>query len=84
VDRVLAKQGYSGQMTAEPETPGRPDNLMAALPGDHGTHGRFDARARNQVGAVDPMVLRGALGLGLGLLAWAAWPARHRQRYLPR
>jgi len=67
-DRVLGKVGYSGQMTQEPEFPGRLDNLLSPLPGDHGTHGRFDARARDRVGAVDPALLRGAAGLALGML----------------
>ena len=31
-------------MTAEPEDPGRPDDLNDSLPSDRGAHGRFDAR----------------------------------------
>ncbi|MDI3305516.1 MAG: SDR family oxidoreductase [Acetobacteraceae bacterium] len=67
-DRFLGRTCYSGQMTQEPEPPGRPDNLLSPLPGDHGTHGRFDARSRDQVGAVNPALLRGAGGLALGVL----------------
>ncbi len=83
LDRLLASKGYSGQLTRQPETPGRADNLMTPLPGDHGMHGRFDARARPSVGAVDPALLRGAaagLGAGLLMLAWrglAGAPRRH-------
>ncbi|MDO9708762.1 SDR family oxidoreductase [Paracraurococcus lichenis] len=51
LDRLLARKGYTGQLTREAEPPGRPDNLMTPVPGDHGTHGRFDARARDQVEA---------------------------------
>lgn len=40
-DRVLAKNGYKGQMTNEPEDPDRKDNLWEPLPGDHGAHGPF-------------------------------------------
>ena len=46
-DYILAKTGYDGQQTEEPEQPGRPHNLWEPLPGDHGAHGRFDARAKN-------------------------------------
>jgi len=45
LDRVLARIGYVGQQTSEPENPNRPHNLWVALPGDHGAHGRFDAIA---------------------------------------
>jgi NAD(P)-dependent dehydrogenase (short-subunit alcohol dehydrogenase family) len=44
-DWYLAKTGYDSQMTAEPEAPGRPDDLYDPLPGDRGAHGRFDDRA---------------------------------------
>ncbi|RAI61076.1 SDR family oxidoreductase [Roseicella frigidaeris] len=73
VDRLLARQGYDGQMTQEPEPPGRPDNLMTPWPGDQGAHGRFDARARDRAMAVDPDWLRAAAGLALGLLLPLAW-----------
>jgi hypothetical protein len=46
LDRLLARKAYSGQMTDEPLPPGRRSNLHAPVPGDHGAHGRFDARAR--------------------------------------
>jgi short-subunit dehydrogenase len=45
-DWYLAKTGYESQMTDEPEDPDRPHNLWEPLAGDHGAHGRFDARAR--------------------------------------
>ncbi len=46
LDRILARQGYSGQHTDEPLPPGRKDNLYEPVPGDHGAHGRFDARSK--------------------------------------
>jgi NAD(P)-dependent dehydrogenase (short-subunit alcohol dehydrogenase family) len=47
-DRYLARNAWEGQMDADdPDVPGRPDNLERPLPGDHGAHGRFDARARD-------------------------------------
>lgn len=45
-DWYLARRGYEAQMTEVPAQPGRPDALMAPVPGDHGAHGRFDARAK--------------------------------------
>jgi NAD(P)-dependent dehydrogenase (short-subunit alcohol dehydrogenase family) len=45
LDRILAKQGYDGQHTNDPLPPGRRDNLYEPVPGDHGAHGRFDARS---------------------------------------
>ncbi len=45
-DRYLARTGYDAQQYDLPEDPNRPDNLWEPLPGDHGAHGSFDARAR--------------------------------------
>lgn len=47
-DRVLRKQGYSGQTTGQPLPEDRPDNLFSPPPGDPGAHGRFDDRARSR------------------------------------
>ncbi|HEU4641114.1 MAG TPA: SDR family oxidoreductase [Gemmatimonadaceae bacterium] len=44
-DHWLARHGYRSQQTSEPANPDRPNNLWAPLPGDHGAHGSFDARA---------------------------------------
>jgi len=46
LDRILAKEGYDGQHTDEPLPPGRRSNLYDPVPGDHGAHGRFDARSK--------------------------------------
>ena len=43
LDEYLAKTGYSGQQTDEPESPSRKNNLYDPIPGDHGAHGPFDA-----------------------------------------
>ena len=77
-DRLLARNGYSGQQTEQPRDPGQPNNLWNRWDGangeDHGAHGAFDARAR----AFSPElwaalnrewfgVMAGALaGIGLG------------------
>ncbi len=47
LDRYLAWTGYDSQMTAEPESPDRPDNLLGPLDDDRdrGARGAFDARA---------------------------------------
>jgi NAD(P)-dependent dehydrogenase (short-subunit alcohol dehydrogenase family) len=47
-DRYLASHGYEAQQTSEPVEPGRVDNLWEPVPGDHGAHGDFDARARSR------------------------------------
>ncbi len=46
-DWVLARNGYDGQMTLEPEDPDRKDNLWEPLPGDHGAHGTFDEKSKD-------------------------------------
>jgi NAD(P)-dependent dehydrogenase (short-subunit alcohol dehydrogenase family) len=46
-DHYLAKNGFRSQQTDEPEDPMRPNNLWASVPGDHGSHGRVDSRARS-------------------------------------
>ena len=47
LDRYLAQVGYDGQQTDEPARSNQPDNLFAPMPGEHGTHGRFDDRSRS-------------------------------------
>jgi NAD(P)-dependent dehydrogenase (short-subunit alcohol dehydrogenase family) len=47
LDRVLAKAGYSGQLTSAPRPEDAPANLYHPVPGSYGTRGRFDAQARN-------------------------------------
>lgn len=46
LDRLLARIGYSGQITGESAPRDREGNLFAPVPGDYGAHGRFDAQAR--------------------------------------
>lgn len=47
-DRYLARHGYDSQQHDGAEDPNRPNNLWEPVPGDHGAHGCFDARARNR------------------------------------
>lgn len=45
LDHFMAKNGFEGQLTDEPEDPGRKHNLWEPVPGDHGSHGSFDDQA---------------------------------------
>ena len=51
-DKVLARDGYIGQMTTVPEDPNREDNLWSPISGDHGAHGNFSNEAVNSSGMV--------------------------------
>jgi hypothetical protein len=83
-DRYLARTAYESQQTDEPEDPRRPNNLWEPVPGDHGAHGRFDARARSF--SVQFWLSRrrrgiavaaaAIVGLALGLLAEDRGPRR--------
>ena len=42
---AMRRPGYASQQTEEPVDPDRRDNLWEPVAGDHGAHGRFDARA---------------------------------------
>lgn len=44
-DDYLARTGYDSQQLDSAEDPNRPNNLWQPVPGDHGAHGAFDARA---------------------------------------
>ena len=45
LDHILARTGYTSQQHDGSEDPNRPNNLWQPVPGDHGAHGAFDARA---------------------------------------
>src|SRR5699024_4907967 len=45
LDHYLARTGYQGQQTNEPEDPNRENNLWEPIPGDHGVRGTFDGQA---------------------------------------
>jgi NAD(P)-dependent dehydrogenase (short-subunit alcohol dehydrogenase family) len=47
LDHYLAYAGYESQQYDGPEDPNRPDNLLQPVPGDHGAHGVFNARAHS-------------------------------------
>lgn len=72
-DWVLARNGYEGQMTEEPEDPNRKDNLWAPLPGDHGAHGTFDDEARSFSAVTWASLHRGAVAASLLIFAGALY-----------
>lgn len=70
-DWKLARSGYKGQMTDEPEDPNRKDNLWEPLPGDHGAHGPFTDQSISfspQLWATENRgLLAGIFGLAVGI-----------------
>jgi len=83
LDHLLARVGYSGQHTDDPLPPGRRDNLYEPVPGDHGAHGRFDARAKPrslqlELSTHREAIAAGALAAGLAALLGFAWRRRLR------
>lgn len=80
LDRLLASRAYEGQLTDEPNPPGRRDNLHAPVPEDNGAHGRFDRQAKANSWHYRLTIRRGALAAGAALAlaagaagAWIAW-----------
>jgi hypothetical protein len=62
LDRYLAKAGFEGQVTREPETD--PDgNLFEASALGHAARGRFTNEAKPAPPAFDPSLIRGAIVL---------------------
>lgn len=53
-DAYLAEHGFDDQQTGEPRDAAAPDNLFAPVPGDHGAHGSFDARAKDRTLFIQP------------------------------
>lgn len=47
LDNYLAKTGYDGQQTSEPDDKDRGNNLWQPIPGDHGAKGNFDKTAKH-------------------------------------
>lgn len=68
LDRYLARTAVSGQQEDEPVSPDRKNNLYEPVAGDHGSHGRFDAKARKHSPQLWLTMHRKALGLGAGAL----------------
>jgi short-subunit dehydrogenase len=82
LDRYLARTGYESQQTNEPADPGRPNNLWAPVPGDHGAHGRFGARSTTsspQTWANEHLGMAVGFAVGGAAMIWSArqWRKRH-------
>jgi short chain dehydrogenase len=74
-DWYLSRVGYTAQQTQEPADPTRPHNLWTPVPGDHGAHGAFDARAREASLQLWANTHRGWLALAALGVAGALWAA---------
>lgn len=48
LDRMMAKQAWSGQMTDEPTSDEQPDNLFHPVDGLHRIDGRFDSQVKDK------------------------------------
>jgi short-subunit dehydrogenase len=65
--RYLGKTGFKSQQTDQPRDPNQPDNLWHPVPGDHGAHGTFTARARSRSVQTWLTLHRSGLGAAAGL-----------------
>ncbi|MDA0427011.1 SDR family oxidoreductase [Stutzerimonas frequens] len=75
LDRMLARQAWDGQLTAEPTPSERPDNLFEPVAGLHRTDGRFTEQAVPRAVSLSAATASGLavgagalLALGVGLL----------------
>jgi NAD(P)-dependent dehydrogenase (short-subunit alcohol dehydrogenase family) len=80
LDRYLARSSYPGQQSQEPDAPNRANNLFAPVPGNYGTHGRFDRGARAAVIARSGTTVRVALGCAVGIAALSVLGLAARQK----
>lgn len=69
LDRYLADTGYDSQQYDGPEDPDRAHNLWQPVPGDHGAHGAFDARAKDCSPQLWASEHRTLVAIGLAALA---------------
>ncbi len=80
LDHYLASNAYSAQQTDQPRDPNRPDNLWEPVPGDHGAHGDFDARARSGSSQLWMNTHRALIAAGGAVLAGTAAAALWNRR----
>ena len=66
-DRYLARMGYDSQQYDGAEDPGRPNNLYEPVPGDHGAHGNFSARAHSHSLELWAETHAGLLAIAVGI-----------------
>jgi NAD(P)-dependent dehydrogenase (short-subunit alcohol dehydrogenase family) len=65
LDRYLGRTGVESQQGDEAEDAGRPNNLYEPVPGDRGSHGRFDDRAKGRSAQLWLTTHRGAVTAGV-------------------
>lgn len=80
LDRYLARTGYTGQQTDEPDDGDRPFNLWEPVAGDHGAHGAFDNRARSWSASFWATTHRAALAAGVAAAGLAVMASLRRRR----
>ncbi len=84
LDRYLGRTGYDSQQYDGAPPADRRDNLLAPVPGDHGAHGSFDARAHTRSSELALATHRGWLAAAAGVVVssaavLAARRAAHRE-----
>ena len=80
-DHYLAKNGYESQQYDGGKDPDQPDNLYEPVPGDHGAHGSFNARAKSWSAEAWAEEHAGTVAAGLGVaLAAGAWRLFRKMR----
>ncbi|MFL9814448.1 SDR family oxidoreductase [Stutzerimonas sp. VN223-3] len=72
LDRMMAKQAWSGQMTDEPTTAEQPDNLFQPVEGLHRLEGRFGDQAKGKALAMSAETVGKLAAAGLALVAVVA------------
>jgi NADP-dependent 3-hydroxy acid dehydrogenase YdfG len=72
LDNYLARTGYDSQQYDGAENPNRENNLWRPVPGDHGAHGAFDSRARDEA---EMQVSESAVNYALGAAGAALFSA---------
>ena len=85
LDKMLAKQAWSGQMTDEPANAAQPDNLFEPVEGLHRMNGRFDDQMKDNAIAlssetVGKLAVAGLAAVTVGAVALVASIASGRGR----
>jgi NAD(P)-dependent dehydrogenase (short-subunit alcohol dehydrogenase family) len=82
LDHYLARTGYDSQQYNGKKDPNRPDNLWQPVPGDHGAHGAFDARARSWSPQLWTSEHRGWIAMAVVALALSGLLALFKNKHL--
>jgi NAD(P)-dependent dehydrogenase (short-subunit alcohol dehydrogenase family) len=79
LDHYLARTGYASQQYDGPRDPDQPNDLWEPVPGDHGAHGAFDARAHVHSPQLWLDTHRPAVAAVAAAAGLALWSARDRR-----